>query len=128
MEESNLVAAENTAATSHRERAFKLETTPITFGSGASEEAGWEMKRLGAGRVMVVSDPGVVRAGITGKVREILEAEGIECEVFDRVHVEPTLESLQEATDFAMEGGFDGFVGALDAIKATGRPPVELAG
>ena len=109
-------------ANSGRERAFKLETTPITFGPGASEEAGWEMKRLGAGRVMVVSDPGVVRAGITGKVGEILEAEGIECEVFDRVHVEPTLDSLQEATNFAMEGGFDGFVGvgggsSLDTAK-----------
>jgi hydroxyacid-oxoacid transhydrogenase len=116
------VATENTAATSDRERAFKLETTPITFGLGSSEEAGWEMKRLGAGRVMVVSDPGVVRAGITGKVREILDAEGIECEVFDGVHVEPNLESLQEATDFAMEGGFDGFVGvgggsSLDTAK-----------
>ena len=116
------MAAKNTVATSGRERAFKLETTPITFGSGASEEAGWEMKRLGAGRVMVVSDPGVVRAGITGKVREILEAEGIECEVFERVCVEPTLESLQEATDFAMEGSFDGFVGvgggsSLDTAK-----------
>jgi hydroxyacid-oxoacid transhydrogenase len=116
------VAPENTVATSNREKAFKLETTPITFGPGSSEEAGWEMKRLGAGRVMVVSDPGVVRAGITGKVREILESEGIECEVFDRVHVEPTLESLQEATDFAMEGGFDGFVGvgggsSLDTTK-----------
>ena len=80
------------------------------------------MKRLGAGRVMVVSDPGLVRAGITGKVREILEAEGIECAVFDRVHVEPTLESVQEATDFAIEGGFDGFVGvgggsSLDTAK-----------
>ncbi len=110
------------AATPDRERAFKLETTPITFGSGASEEAGWEMRRLGAGRVMVVSDPGVVQAGITGKVREILEAEGIECAVFDRVHVEPTLESLKEATDFAMKGGFDGFVGvgggsSLDTAK-----------
>ncbi|MDP8974533.1 MAG: iron-containing alcohol dehydrogenase [Actinomycetota bacterium] len=116
------MAAKHTAATSDRERAFKLETTPITFGSGASEEAGWEMKRLGAGRVMVVSDPGVVRAGITGKVAEILEAEGIECAIFDRVHVEPTLESLQEATGFAMEGGFDGFVGvgggsSLDTAK-----------
>src|ERR671912_2900705 len=110
------------ATTSGCERAFKLETTPITFGPGASEAAGWEMKRLGARRVMVISDPGVVRAGITGKVREILETEGIECEVFDRVCVEPTLESLQEATDFAMEGSFDGFVGvgggsSLDTAK-----------
>jgi hydroxyacid-oxoacid transhydrogenase len=118
------VAAENAA--SDRERAYRLETTPITFGPGASEEAGWEMKRLGkrlgARRVMVVSDPGVVRTGITGKIREIIEAASIECEVFDRVHVEPTLESLQEATDFAMDGDFDGFVGvgggsSLDTAK-----------
>ncbi|MDQ4000201.1 MAG: iron-containing alcohol dehydrogenase, partial [Actinomycetota bacterium] len=114
--------AENAAATSDHERAFKLEATPITFGPGASEEAGWEMKRLGANRVMIVSDAGVVQAGITGKIREIIEAEGIECEVFDRVHVEPTLESLQEATDFATDGGFDGFVGvgggsSLDTAK-----------
>ncbi len=116
------MVAENTAATLNRERAFKLEATPITFGPGASEEAGWEMKRLGVKRVMVISDPGVVQAGITGKIREIIEAEGIECEVFDRVHVEPTLESLQEATDFATDGGFDGFVGvgggsSLDTAK-----------
>ena len=114
--------AENTAATSGHERAFKLEATPVTFGPGASEEAGWEMKRLGAKRVMLVSDPGVVQAGITGKIREIIEAAGIECDVFDRVHVEPTLESLQEATDFATDGGFDGFVGvgggsSLDTAK-----------
>lgn len=116
------MAAERTVAITGCERAFRLETTPITFGPGASEEAGWEMKQLGARRVMVVSDPGVVRAGITGKVREILEAEGIECEVFDRVHVEPNLESLQEAADFAADGGFDGFVGvgggsSLDTAK-----------
>jgi hydroxyacid-oxoacid transhydrogenase len=116
------VVAENTLATSDRERAFKLEATPITFGPGASEEAGWEMKRLGAGRVMIVSDAGVVRAGITGRIRAILEAEGIECKVFARVHVEPTLGSLQEATDFATDGGFDGFVGvgggsSLDTAK-----------
>src|SRR5919112_3074807 len=110
------------AATSGYERVFKLETTPITFGPGASEEAGWEMKRLGVTRVMVVSDPGVVQVGITGKIRETIEAEGIKCEVFDRVRVEPALESLQEALDFATDGDFDGFVGvgggsSLDTAK-----------
>jgi hydroxyacid-oxoacid transhydrogenase len=114
--------AENMVATSGHERAFRLEATSVTFGPGASEEAGWEMKRLGAKRVMLVSDPGVVQAGITGKIREIIEAVGIECDVFDRVHVEPTLESLQEAMDFATDGGFDGFVGvgggsSLDTAK-----------
>jgi hydroxyacid-oxoacid transhydrogenase len=106
-----------------RERAFKLETTPITFGPEASGEAGWEMKRLGARRVMVVSDRGVAQAGITSKIRDIIEAVGIECDVFERVHVEPTLGSIQEAADFAVDGGFDGFVGvgggsSLDTAKA----------
>ena len=113
---------ESTAASSDRERVFKLEATPITFGPGASEEAGWELRQLGARRVMIVSDPGVAKIGITGSIREIIEAEGIECEVFDRAHVEPTLESLQEAADFATDGGFDGFVGvgggsSLDTAK-----------
>ena len=113
--------AEDTAA-STRESRFKLAATPITFGPGAVEEAGWEMKRLGAGRVMILSDPGVVRAGIADKVREVMESEGIECELFDRVHVEPSLESLEEAAEFAREGGFDGFVGvgggsSLDTSK-----------
>lgn len=107
---------------SGRERLFKLTATPITFGPGAVEEAGWEMKRLGAKRVMIASDPGVVRAGITDKIKEIIEAEGIECEIFDRVKVEPSLRSLEEAADFAKEGRFDGFVGvgggsSLDTIK-----------
>src|SRR5918993_2767164 len=117
-----MMMIENVTVRSEYERAFRLEATPITFGPGASKEAGWELKRLGASRVMIVSDQGVVKAGITGRVKEIIEAEGIECEIFDRVHVEPTLESLQEAADFATDGGFDGFVGvgggsSLDTAK-----------
>ncbi len=105
-----------------RESRFKLEATPITFGPGAAEEAGWELKQLGVTRAMIVTDPGVARAGIAGKVQEIVEAEGIECELFDRVKVEPSLASMQEAADFAADGGFDGFVGvgggsSLDTAK-----------
>ncbi len=114
--------SENPAATSNRERLFKLEATPITFGPGASEEAGWELKRLGVGRVMVISDPGVAKAGITGRIREIIEAEGVECEVYDQARAEPSLESVQEAAVFAAAGSFDGFVGvgggsSLDTAK-----------
>ena len=53
---------------------------------------------------------------------EAIEAAGIEAVVFDRARVEPTAESLQEAADFAVDGGFDGFVGvgggsSLDTAK-----------
>jgi hydroxyacid-oxoacid transhydrogenase len=93
-----------------RETVFTMEATPIKFGPGAAADAGWELKRLGVGRALLVTDPGVLAAGHPGRVRESLEAEGIEVVVFDRAWVEPTLDSLQEAADFALDAGVDGFV------------------
>ena len=95
---------------SDSETIFTMETTPLKYGPGASEEVGWELKGMGLGRLMLVSDPGVVEVGITGRIQELIEAEGIEVEVWDKAHVEPTAESFQEAADFAVEGDFDGFV------------------
>jgi len=92
------------------ETIFTLEATPLKYGPGASEETGWELGRMGVGRVMLVSDPGVVETGITGRIVGLIEAEGIEVEVWDRSRVEPTADSFQAAADFAAEGGFDGFV------------------
>ena len=97
-------------ATNGNETIFTMEATPIKYGPGASEEVGWEVKRMGVKRVMLVSDPGVVKANIAPRIQELIEAEGIEVEVWDRSRVEPTADSFQAAADFAAEGGFDGFV------------------
>ena len=97
--------------TQGKETIYTLEATPMKFGAGASAEAGWELARMGATRVMLVTDPGVREAGIADRVRESIESEGIEVVVFDRARVEPTAESFQEAADFAVDAGFDGFVG-----------------
>ena len=94
----------------NNEKIFTMEATPIKYGPGAAEEVGWELKRFGVGRVMLVTDPGVVEAGIAGRARELIESEGIQVEVWDRSRVEPTADSLQAAADFAREGNFDGFV------------------
>jgi hydroxyacid-oxoacid transhydrogenase len=106
-----------------REQVFTLEATPLKFGRGAADEAGWDLERLGVRRAMLVSDPGVVEAGITDQVRSRVEAAGVDVEVWDRARVEPTLESLQEAAAFAVDGGFDGFVAvgggsSIDTAKA----------
>ena len=92
------------------ETVFTMEATPIKYGLGAAEEVGWEVRRLGMNRVMLVSDPGVIQAGITGRIVELIVAEGVEVEVWDRSRVEPTADSLQAAADFARDGNFDGFV------------------
>jgi hydroxyacid-oxoacid transhydrogenase len=106
-----------------REQVFTLEATPLKFGRGAADEAGWDLERLGVRRAMLVSDPGVVEAGITDRVRSRVEAAGVDAEVWDRARVEPTLDSLQEAAAFAVDGGFDGFVAvgggsSIDTAKA----------
>src|SRR5918993_5710240 len=99
-----------TDAGNGHETIFTMEATPLKYGPGASEEVGWEVKRLGVKRVMLISDPGVIEAGIPPRIRELIEAEGIEVELWDRARVEPTADSFQEAADFAAEGDFDGFV------------------
>lgn len=93
------------------ERIYTLEATPLKCGPGSCADAGWELKRLGVSRAMLVTDPGVRATGIPDRVRERIEAEGIECVPFDRARVEPTADSFQQAADFAVDGGFDGFVG-----------------
>jgi alcohol dehydrogenase class IV len=104
------------------ETVFTVEATPVKYGSGAVDEAGWELKRLGVTRALLVTDTGVAAAGHPDRVRAAAEAEGIEVVVFDRTHVEPTLESLQEAAEFARDAGVDGFVSvgggsAMDTAK-----------
>jgi hydroxyacid-oxoacid transhydrogenase len=93
-----------------RETIFTMEATPVKFGAGAAADAGWELKRLGVTRALLVTDPGVVATGHPDRVRRAIEAEGIDVVVWDRVRVEPTLESFQEAADFALEAKVDGFV------------------
>ena len=107
-----------------REQVFTLEATPLKFGRGAADDAGWELERLGVERAMLASDPGVVAAGITDRVRAAIEAAGIETAIWDRARVEPTADSFAEAAAFAVDGGFDGFVGigggsSIDTAKVS---------
>jgi alcohol dehydrogenase class IV len=93
-----------------RETVFTLEATPVKYGPGAVADAGWELARLGVRRALLVTDPRVAALGIPDRVREAAEAEGIEVVVYDRARVEPTLDSFQDAADFARDAEVDGFV------------------
>jgi hydroxyacid-oxoacid transhydrogenase len=105
------------------ETAFSIDTSSIKYGPGVTREVGYEMRRLGAARVMVVTDPGLSNSDAVGVAMQSLRAEGIDTVLYDRVRVEPTDVSFQEATAFAADGGFDGFVAvgggsSMDTAKA----------
>ncbi len=95
---------------SERETIFTMEATPVKYGAGASSDAGWELKRLGVSRAMLVTDPGVAALGHPERIKGLIEREGIDVVVYDRSRVEPTIDSLQDAADFALEHEVDGFV------------------
>lgn len=97
-------------ATLPTETLFVLETSPIKFGLGARDEVGHDARRLMMERALIVTDGNIMRLGLPERLRDLLEAEGLKAEIFDRVHIEPTDRSVAEAVAFAREGGFDGFV------------------
>ena len=92
------------------ETIFTIEAASIKFGSGATREVGYDMKELGARRVMVAVDPHLTGSETAAIALESLKSEGIDTVVYDGVRVEPTDVSLKEAIAFATEGKFDGYV------------------
>ena len=105
------------------ETAFNMDTSSIKYGVGVTAELGWDMRRLGGTRVMVVTDPRMADSRPVEVALKALRDMGIDTVLYDRVRVEPTDVSFQEAIAFASEGGFDGYVAVgggsvMDTAKA----------
>ncbi|HRA32584.1 MAG TPA: hydroxyacid-oxoacid transhydrogenase [Thermomicrobiales bacterium] len=93
------------------ETIFTMDTSSIKYGPGATREVGEEMRRLGAKRVLVVTDPRLSASSPVQTTLESLRSAGIEAELYDRTRVEPTDTSFLDAIAVATEGRFDGYVG-----------------
>lgn len=106
------------------EYAFEMATSTIRFGRGATKEVGFDLKNLGIQKnVCVITDQTVGKLPPMDAVRDSLTKAGISFEVFDKVVVEPTDESVKVAIDFCRSKNFDGFVAVgggsvLDTAKA----------
>ena len=92
------------------ETAFQMATSNIRYGPGATREVGMDLADMGVKNVMVVTDPQVAKLPPVAAVLESLDAEKVHHTLFDRVHIEPTDESFQEAIAFAGSEPFDAFV------------------
>lgn len=106
-----------------RETILTMGSSNIKYGFGATREAGYDMKELGARRVMVVTDRRLAGESPVALLLESLAAEEIESELFTDVRIEPTDTSLLKAVEFARKGDFDGFIGigggsVMDTAKA----------
>ena len=106
------------------ETVFTYQAPALKFGAGASAEIGYELVTRGARRVLLVTDAGVAATGHPDRIADQIRGLGVEVVVFDRTHVEPTDDSLNEAIGFGRsEGPFDAIVAvgggsAIDTAKA----------
>jgi hydroxyacid-oxoacid transhydrogenase len=92
------------------ETVFTMDTSSIKYGPGVTREVGYDMRQLGARRVMVVADPNLADSEPVSVALAALRAEGIDAVLYDHVHIEPTDLSFKEAIQFAVDGEFDGYV------------------
>ena len=102
---------------------FTWAAPSIEVGVGALAEIGWDVAQLGMTRILIITDREVAATGSADDVRSLLEAAGLEVEIYDQVGVEPTDESIEQAVSFADGGGWDGLVAigggpAIDTAKA----------
>ena len=108
----------------HPESVFTYGAPQLKFGSGASDEIGFDLSTYGVRRVLVVTDPGVAATGHPQRIADQMAQFGIEAQVWDGVHVEPTDVSLLQAVEAARASGpWDAYVAvgggsAIDTAKA----------
>jgi hydroxyacid-oxoacid transhydrogenase len=92
------------------ETVFTMEMTPIKFGPGSTNEVAYDLKRLGVHSALIVTDPGIMKLGLPERVRGLLVEAGVRADIYDRVHVEPSDRSFEEAANFISGRDYDGIV------------------
>ncbi len=102
----------------------------LFLGPGAIEKVGEESRRLGAGRVLMVCDAGIVAAELDREVRTILEKEGIAYELCPDAQPEPPVKSADAVVEVARTGEFDLVIGlgggsAMDTAKLAAALAVQ---
>ncbi len=101
-------------------RTFRLPGE-IQFGNGVSQRVAEEVARLGGKRVLLITDPGVIAAGISAPIEAKLERAGLPVIVFADVSPNPRDTEVQAAVDRSM------LVHADLIVAVGGGSPIDLA-
>lgn len=93
-----------------------------TFGVGAVAGLGDRAKARGAKRALLVTDAGLVRAGLAERVAAILRASGVDVHIFSEVRPNPTMAEVTEGVSLLRRDRFDLLVAlgggsSIDASK-----------
>ena len=98
-------------------------TTRVVFGEGTLAQLGQRAKELGGSRILLVTDPGIVRAGLVDRALESLQRASLACCAFDGAGENPTAQHVSAGVAFAKaRGAIDCIIGlgggsAMDCAK-----------
>jgi hydroxyacid-oxoacid transhydrogenase len=115
--------------------AFEMAASSIRCGPGVTREAGMDLVALGARRVLVFTDSVLVHLPPVQTLLESLHDNSVLCTVYDRVRIEPTGDSFQDAILAARAEPYDAFVAigggsTIDTAKAANLystyPPADF--
>ena len=99
-------------------------TRRILFGLGAVEKIGTEAQLLKAKKILIITDPGVIQAGLLEGLKASLQAAGISLAIFDGVEPDPRIEVVEKSVEKAKGERSDLIIGfgggsSLDIAKVT---------
>ena len=103
---------------------FVLNETSY-HGAGAVQAIPDEIKARGFKKALVVSDPDLIKFGVSAKVTDVLKAAAIDFEFFSDVKANPTIENVQAGVAAFKSCGADCLVAigggsSIDTAKAVG--------
>lgn len=107
-----------------RLKSFEMPTV-VVHGIGVIKQAGEQIKNLGVNRVLLVTDPGVQKVGLTEGVIKSLKESDVDVVVYDQVEPNPSIYTVAKGTAMYVEYGCDGLVAvgggsSMDTAKAIG--------
>ena len=102
---------------------FQLLGTSVLLGAGTAQEVGQTFQAAGGKKVLIVTDSGVVKAGLLQPIKKSLAEAKIPYEIFDRVEPNPSDRTVMEGVQLFKKTGCDVILGVgggspLDASKA----------
>ncbi len=100
---------------------FRIPTR-IAFGRGVALTLAGPLSQVAATKVLLVTDPGVIRAGLVAPIEERLRDAGLRYEIYDEVVPDPGVAEVQRCFERARDAGADAFVAigggsAIDTAK-----------
>ena len=103
---------------------FVLNETSY-HGAGAIKDIATEAKGRGFKKAFVCSDPDLIKFGVTKKVIDVLEGDGLDYEIYSNIKPNPTIENVQTGVEAFKKSGADYLIAigggsSMDTAKGIG--------